>query len=100
MPPAGGFEPVKYKRNLPTRGPGGAVVFGAVAAICAFGFWRVGLGNLEKRCVSFVGGGRAQTHGHAVYTSMAVASRRQCVEHVEPALTDTPGQPIEQGTAT
>ncbi|KAK4052175.1 hypothetical protein OIV83_002470 [Microbotryomycetes sp. JL201] len=49
MPPSGGFEPVKYKRNLPTRGPGGAVVFGAVFAVCAFGFWRVGLGNLEKR---------------------------------------------------
>ncbi|BGO97191.1 hypothetical protein JCM10296v2_001227 [Rhodotorula toruloides] len=49
LPPAGGFAPIKYKRNLPIKGPGGAVVFGAVALICGFGFWRVGLGNLEQR---------------------------------------------------
>ena len=51
MPPAGGFEPIKYKRNLPFRGPSGAVIVGAVTAICAYGFYRVGLGNLEKRYV-------------------------------------------------
>ncbi|KAM0749721.1 GRIM-19 [Meredithblackwellia eburnea MCA 4105] len=49
LPPAGGFSPIKYQRNLPVRGPGGALIFGAVAAICTFGFWRVGQGNLEKR---------------------------------------------------
>lgn len=49
MPPPGGYESLKYKRNLPTRGPGGAVVFGAVAIICALGFWRLGEGNLERR---------------------------------------------------
>lgn len=49
LPPKGGFEAIKFKRNLPTKGPGGAVIFGAVTAVCAFGFWRVGLGNLEKR---------------------------------------------------
>ncbi|KAI9638823.1 GRIM-19 [Dioszegia hungarica] len=49
MPPPGGYESIKYKRNLPIRGPGGVVIFGAVAAVCAFGFWRVGMGNLEKR---------------------------------------------------
>lgn len=54
LPPAGGFAPIKYKRNLPIKGPGGAVVFGAVALICGFGFWRVGLGNLEQRCVRTV----------------------------------------------
>lgn len=51
LPPKGGFEAIRYKRNLPTRGPGGAVIFAAVGAVCAFGFWRVGLGNLEKRSV-------------------------------------------------
>ena len=51
MPPAGGYETIRYKRNLPFRGPGGAVVIGAVTAICAYGFYRVGLGNLEKRWV-------------------------------------------------
>ncbi|KAK6908833.1 hypothetical protein V866_002321 [Kwoniella sp. B9012] len=49
MPPPGGYEAIKYKRNLPVRGVGGAVVFSTVAAICAFGFWRVGKGNVEKR---------------------------------------------------
>lgn len=53
MPPAGGYETIKYKRNLPFRGPGGAVIIAGVTAVCAFGFWRVGLGNLEKRCVTF-----------------------------------------------
>lgn len=51
MPPAGGFEAIKYKRNLPFRGPSGVVILGAVTAVCAYGFWRVGLGNLEKRYV-------------------------------------------------
>lgn len=49
MPPAGGFEAVKYKRNLPLRGPGGLVVLGGVTAICAYGFYRLGQGNVEKR---------------------------------------------------
>ncbi|GAA5841508.1 hypothetical protein JCM9279_000675 [Rhodotorula babjevae] len=49
LPPQGGFPAIKYKRNLPTKGPGGALIFGVVGAICAFGFWRVGQGNLEKR---------------------------------------------------
>jgi NADH dehydrogenase (ubiquinone) 1 alpha subcomplex subunit 13 len=49
LPPPGGFEHVRYRRNLPVRGPGGAVVFGGIFTICAFGFWRLGLGNLERR---------------------------------------------------
>ncbi|KAK4686051.1 NADH dehydrogenase (ubiquinone) 1 alpha subcomplex subunit 13, partial [Tremellales sp. Uapishka_1] len=49
MPPAGGYEAIKYKRNLPIRGPGGILVFGTMTAICAYGFWRIGEGNLEKR---------------------------------------------------
>ena len=49
MPPAGGFEAVKYKRNLPLRGPGSLVILGSVMGICAYGFYRVGKGNLEKR---------------------------------------------------
>ena len=51
MPPPGGFEPVKYKRNLPLRGPSGLVILGGVTAVCAYGFYRVGKGNLEKRYV-------------------------------------------------
>ena len=51
MPPPGGFEPVKYKRNLPLRGPSGLVILGGVTAVCAYGFYRLGKGNLEKRYV-------------------------------------------------
>ncbi|GBE79908.1 hypothetical protein SCP_0211100 [Sparassis crispa] len=51
MPPAGGFDAIKYKRNLPFRGPSGLVILGGVTAVCAYGFYRVGLGNTEKRCV-------------------------------------------------
>ena len=61
MPPAGGFEAVKYKRNLPFRGPSGLVILGGVTAVCAWGFYRLGKGNLEKRYVeslsSFGGSG-------------------------------------------
>ena len=51
MPPPGGFEAIKYKRNLPLRGPSGLVILGGVMAVCAYGFYRVGKGNLEKRYV-------------------------------------------------
>ena len=49
MPPVGGFESIKYKRNLPFRGPGAYVILGGVTAICAYGFYRLGKGNLERR---------------------------------------------------
>ena len=51
MPPPGGFEAVKYKRNLPFRGPSGLAILGAVTAVCAYGLYRVGKGNLERRWV-------------------------------------------------
>ncbi|KAL1412556.1 hypothetical protein Q8F55_000302 [Vanrija albida] len=49
MPPPGGYETLKYKRNLPVRGPGGLALFGGCALICALGFWRLGEANLERR---------------------------------------------------
>ena len=49
LPPPGGYEPIRYKRNLPARGPGGLAIFGGVIAICTYGFWRLGQGNLEQR---------------------------------------------------
>jgi hypothetical protein len=51
MPPAGGFEAIRYKRNLPLRGPSGLAILSGVTALCAYGFYRVGKGNIEKRCV-------------------------------------------------
>ena len=49
MPPTGGFEAIKYKRNLPVRGPGAYMILGGVTAICGYGFYRVGMGNIERR---------------------------------------------------
>ncbi|KAJ7087407.1 GRIM-19 [Mycena crocata] len=49
LPPAGGFEAIKYKRNLPFRGPGALAILGGVTALVTFGFWRLGLGNVERR---------------------------------------------------
>ncbi|PWN41249.1 GRIM-19 [Ceraceosorus guamensis] len=49
LPPAGGYEPIRYKRNLPARGPGGIAIFGAVFGICAYGFYRVAAGVHEKK---------------------------------------------------
>ena len=61
MPPAGGFEAIRYKRNLPLRGPSGLAILTGVTALCAYGFYRVGKGNIEKRCVLTKGGAHART---------------------------------------
>ncbi|PWN24384.1 GRIM-19 [Jaminaea rosea] len=49
LPPQGGYQPIRYKRNLPARGPGGLAIFGGVLAICTYGFYKVATGNIEKR---------------------------------------------------
>jgi len=64
MPPPGGFEAVKYKRNLPFRGPSGLVILGAITGLCTYGFYRVGKGNLEQRSVLFFVGQRRDDVGH------------------------------------
>ncbi|KAJ7591675.1 B16.6 subunit of GRIM-19, NADH:ubiquinone oxidoreductase [Mycena floridula] len=49
MPPPGGFETVKYKRNMSMRGPSGFVFFAGLCLVTGYGFYRVGKGNNEKR---------------------------------------------------
>ncbi|KZO98129.1 GRIM-19 protein [Calocera viscosa TUFC12733] len=49
MPPPGGFEPIRYKRYLPFKGPSGAVIFGIAMLISGFGIHGVGMANREKR---------------------------------------------------
>uniref|UniRef100_V5E773 NADH dehydrogenase [ubiquinone] 1 alpha subcomplex subunit 13 n=1 Tax=Kalmanozyma brasiliensis (strain GHG001) TaxID=1365824 RepID=V5E773_KALBG len=44
-----GYQPIRYKRNLPGKNLSGLTIFGSVIAICAYGFYKVGLGNLEQR---------------------------------------------------
>ncbi|CAG8517201.1 10282_t:CDS:2 [Diversispora eburnea] len=41
LPRPGGFPSIRYKRNLPKRGPSGAVVLTAMAAISAYGFYQL-----------------------------------------------------------
>ncbi|AYO44254.1 NADH dehydrogenase [ubiquinone] 1 alpha subcomplex subunit 13 [Malassezia restricta CBS 7877] len=49
LPPQGGYAPIRYKRNLPARGPSGVMLMLSAVGITAFGFWRLGLGNVERR---------------------------------------------------
>jgi len=51
LPPQGGYAPIRYKRNLPARGPSGVMLMLSAVGITAFGFWRLGLGNVERRYV-------------------------------------------------
>lgn len=51
MPPAGGYEPVQYRRNLPVRGFRPAYLLVGVAGIMTYGFWRVGQGIREQKWV-------------------------------------------------
>jgi hypothetical protein len=46
-PTSGGFEAARYKRNLSFRGTCDLAILGAVAAVCAYGFYCVAKGNLE-----------------------------------------------------
>ncbi|MBW0498134.1 hypothetical protein O181_037849, partial [Austropuccinia psidii MF-1] len=48
LPPTGGYGPIKFKRNLPVKGPSGLIIFSTVFGICSWGFYKYGQGNLEK----------------------------------------------------
>ena len=45
LPPAGGFEPIRYKRNLPQRGPPGFIFFLVGGTAIIYGLYKVGEGN-------------------------------------------------------
>ncbi|KAF2459487.1 NADH dehydrogenase-like protein 1 alpha subcomplex subunit 13 [Lineolata rhizophorae] len=47
MPPAGGYEPVQYKRNLPARGFRPSYYFLGVTLLCTWGFYEFGKGVRE-----------------------------------------------------
>ncbi|KAL9106978.1 MAG: hypothetical protein Q9187_008491 [Circinaria calcarea] len=49
LPPAGGYEPIQYKRNLPARGFRPAYYLLAVGAIMTYGFIKVGKGIREQK---------------------------------------------------
>ncbi|KAI9140877.1 GRIM-19, partial [Paraphysoderma sedebokerense] len=49
LPPPGGFGSVRYKRNLPSRGPSGAVLFAGVIGIMTYGWYWTIEGIKERR---------------------------------------------------
>lgn len=51
LPPKGGYAPIRYKRNLPARGPNAVFALFTMLGISAYGFYRIGQGNIERRCV-------------------------------------------------
>uniref|UniRef100_A0A1A8FL51 NADH dehydrogenase [ubiquinone] 1 alpha subcomplex subunit 13 n=1 Tax=Nothobranchius korthausae TaxID=1143690 RepID=A0A1A8FL51_9TELE len=49
MPPAGGYAPFDYKRNLPKRGLSGYSMFGIGIGVMLFGYWRMFTWNRQRR---------------------------------------------------
>ncbi|KAI9723605.1 MAG: hypothetical protein M1812_000905 [Candelaria pacifica] len=48
LPPAGGYEPIQYKRNIPARGFRPSSYLLAVGVIMTYGFYKVGKGIREQ----------------------------------------------------
>lgn len=49
LPPIGGYDPVQWKRNLPSRGFRPAVYFWGIIGVMAFGYYRYYQGVEEQR---------------------------------------------------
>ncbi|KAF3988001.1 hypothetical protein FT663_04098 [Candidozyma haemuli var. vulneris] len=49
LPPIGGYEPVQWKRNIPSRGFKPSVYFWSITGLIAFGFYRFYKGVDEQR---------------------------------------------------
>ncbi|KAF7581204.1 putative NADH dehydrogenase ubiquinone 1 alpha subcomplex [Clavispora lusitaniae] len=49
LPPIGGYEPVQWKRNLPSRGFRPLIYFWGISGIISFGFYKFYQGVDEQR---------------------------------------------------
>ncbi|KAI5957068.1 hypothetical protein KGF57_003377 [Candida theae] len=49
LPPVGGYDPIQWKRNLPSRGFSGTTYFFGILAVMSFGFYRYYQGVNEQR---------------------------------------------------
>ncbi|KAI5963820.1 uncharacterized protein KGF55_002700 [Candida pseudojiufengensis] len=49
LPPIGGYDPIQWKRNLPSRGFSGTTYFWGIFTIMSFGFYRYYKGVNEQR---------------------------------------------------
>ncbi|CAG8433962.1 12146_t:CDS:2 [Ambispora gerdemannii] len=48
LPPEGGFPSIRYKRNIPKKGPSGLTLVLGITAISAYGFYRYFQGKNER----------------------------------------------------
>ena len=49
LPPIGGYEPIQWKRHLPSRGFRPKVWFGLLLGICSYGFYKTIQSIQERR---------------------------------------------------
>ena len=49
MPPAKGFNPITYRRNIPNRGFGPFTLIGMSTFAFVYGFYQIGQGNQQRR---------------------------------------------------
>lgn len=50
-PPPGGFPSIRYARRVPNTGPTGVTIFVVSTVVMAYGFYRVAVGNHERRAL-------------------------------------------------
>lgn len=48
LPPVGGYDPIQWKRNLPSRGFRPVICLGILVGVSAYGFYKVIQGNREN----------------------------------------------------
>ena len=48
MPPAGGYDPIRYRKAVPPKGPSGVALFATVVGVMSYGFYQVIRGNQRR----------------------------------------------------
>ncbi|KAK9833412.1 hypothetical protein WJX81_002990 [Elliptochloris bilobata] len=93
-PPPGGYPAIRFARRIPNTGPSGFTLFAVSAAVMAYGFYKVGEGNLERRAL------RAETVAmrEMLYPVMQaeedrrwVKEKQKCLENEAKIMKDVPG---------
>lgn len=51
MPPKGGYEPFRFSRHLPNRGPNGTIIMLGGVAVMGLGFYVIKKTNEERRYI-------------------------------------------------
>lgn len=77
-PPPGGFPSVRYGRRIPNTGPTGTALFGITAVVMAYGFYKVGQTNHERRALKYE---KLSARQALVPVLQAEEDRRWMVQH-------------------